>query len=284
LENKGSKLILTFLTIMCFVLMIITYIGKGVIDPVKDYVNVLLVPVEKGVNTVGISVAKSIDEFYHLKNVARENEELKQQIEDLSEENNKLLNNKEELLRLRDLYVLDEQYAYPKVAARVIGRVSEQWFQEFRIDKGESEGIREGMNVLSGNGLCGIVTETGSHYSMVRSIIDDESAVYAMSRIGADTCLVRGNSTLFKKGLLDLTNIDKNARISGGDAIVTSNLSTKYLPGLLVGYVNEIEVNSQQLSKAGTLIPAADFENLQEVLVITAVKTETGIEYPDENQ
>jgi len=269
---------------MCFVLMIITYIGKGVIDPVKDYVNVLLVPVEKGVNTVGVSVAKTIDEFYHLKNVSKENEELKQQIKDLSDENNKLLNNKEELYRLRDLYVLDEQYDYPKVAARVIGRVSEQWFQEFRIDKGESDGIREGMNVLSGNGLCGIVTETGSHYAMVRSIIDDESAVYAMSRISADTCLVRGNSSLFKKGLLDLTNIDKNARISSGDAIVTSNLSTKYLPGILVGYVNEIEVNSQQLSKAGTLIPAADFENLQEVLVITAVKTETGIEYPDENQ
>ena len=269
---------------MCFVLMIITYINKDVLAPVKDYVNVVLVPVEKGVNSVGISIYNNIRDFANLRNVQTENKELQEQIRELSEDNNILLSEKEELIRLRELYELDQTYLqYPKVAARVIGKDSENWFQEFRIDKGQADGIREGMNVLSGNGLCGIVTSTGSNYAMVRSIIDDESAVYAMSRISYDTCLVRGNASLYTKGLLDITNIDNNARISEGDAIITSALSTKYLPGLLIGYVDSIEVNSQQLSKSGTLIPAASFDNLQEVLVITAVKTENGIEYPNEN-
>ena len=270
---------------MCFVLMIITYINKDVLEPVKDYVNLVLVPVEKGVNSFGNSVYNSVRDFTDLRNVQAENKELRQKITELNEDNNLLLGEKEELTRLREMYALDQQYMqYPKVAARVIGKDSENWFQEFRIDKGQSDGILEGMNVLSGNGLCGIVTAVGPNYAMVRSIIDDESAVYAMSRVSYDTCLVRGNATLYNKGLLDITNIDNNARISEGDAIITSALSTKYLPGLLIGYVNSIELNSQQLSKSGTLIPAASFDHLQEVLVITAVKTETGIEYPDENQ
>ena len=265
-------------------LMIITYIGKGVLDPIRNYVSIVLVPIEEGVNTFGVNVCSRIHDFVHLKEVNEENKELNEQIRDLTEENNILLSNKEELERLRKLYKLDQNYLnYPKVAARVIAKDSEQWFQEFRINKGVSDGVLEGMNVLSGNGLCGIVIETGNHYAVVRSIIDDESAVYAMSRISADTCLIRGNSTLYTKGLLDITNVDKNARISEGDAIVTSDLSTKYLPGLLIGYVDEIEVNSQQLSQSGKLIPAANFNNLQEVLVITALKTENGIEYPEQS-
>lgn len=268
---------------MCLVLMIFSYIKSDVITPVREYVGYVLTPIEKGVNTFGIGVFNSIREYANLRNVISENEKLREQVAELTEENNRLLSEKEELNRLRELYELDTEYQlYPKVAARVIAKDSDKWFQEFRIDKGIADGVSEGMNVLSGGGLCGIVIEVGNNYAVVRSIIDDESAVYAMSRISSDTCLVRGSSSLFEKGLLNLTNIDKNARISEGDPIVTSDLSTKYLPGLLIGYAGEIEVNSQQLSKSGTLIPVAEFDKLQEVLVIMSIKTETGIENPDE--
>ena len=81
--------------------------------------------------------------------------------------------------------------------------------------------------------------------------------------------------------MLLITNINKNARLNDGDAIVTSNLSTKYLPGILIGYASEIKINSQHLTKSGRLIPVADFDNLQEVLVITVLKSETGQEVPE---
>lgn len=266
-------------------MMIFSYIKSDVISPVREYVGYVLTPIEKGVNTFGVGVFNSIREYANLKNVINENEQLKEKVAELTEENNRFLSEKEELNRLRELYELDTEYQqYPKVAARVIAKDSDKWFQQFRIDKGLSDGISEGMNVLSGGGLCGIVIEVGNNYSVVRSIIDEESAVYAMSRISNDTCLVRGSSSLFEIGLLNLTNIDKYARISEGDPIVTSDLSTKYLPGLLIGYAADIEVNSQQLSKSGTLIPVADFDDLQEVLIIKSIKTETGIETPDEIQ
>lgn len=275
MESRISKYILTFLVIICFVIMIISYVRSDVVAPAKNVISTVLTPVQKGLNGFGGGINAGVKELANLKNVSEENESLKKSVEELVEENNKLRAESAELERLRSLYELDNSYmSYEKVAARVIARDSDKWFQMFRIDKGIADGIEPGMNVLSGGGLVGIVTETGNNYSMVRSIIDEESAVYAMSQISADTCLVRGNAQLFEEGLLELANMDKNARINDGDAIVTSNLSTKFLPGLLIGYANGISINSQHLSKSGTLIPVADFDDLREVLIIKQLKAD----------
>lgn len=275
MESRISKYILTFLVIICFVIMIISYVRSDVVAPAKNVISTVLTPVQKGLNGIGAGINAGVKELANLKNVSEENESLKKSVEELVEENNKLRAESAELERLRSLYELDNSYmSYEKVAARVIARDSDKWFQMFRIDKGIADGIEPGMNVLSGGGLVGIITETGNNYSMVRSIIDEESAVYAMSQISADTCLVRGNAQLFEEGLLELANMDKNARINDGDAIVTSNLSTKFLPGLLIGYAHDISVNSQHLSKSGTLIPVADFDDLREVLIIKQLKAD----------
>ena len=60
-----------------------------------------------------------------------------------------------------------------------------------------------------------------------------------------------------------------------GDKIVTSNISSKFLPNILIGYATDISVNDNQLSKSGYLIPVTDFRNLTEVLVITRLKSES---------
>ena len=209
------------------------------------------------------------------RNASRENQELRAQIDTLLEENNRLKSDTLELARLRELYQLDQDYMqYPKVAARVIAKDSEKWFQVFRIDKGSADGIEPDMNVLCGGGLLGIVTDVGANYATVRSIIDDESRVSAMSQVSADTCIVAGDLQLFEDGRLRISNIDKNSGISDGDAIDTSNISTKFLPGILIGYAADIQVDAQQLTKSGTLIPVADFDNLQEVFVITQKKAD----------
>jgi len=275
MENKTPKIFLMIITLICFILMIVSYIQSSALNPVREYMGYILVPVQRGVSAFGSDVYNAIEENKNLHQVYDENQELKRRLNTLEEENSRLRSETLELVRLRKLYSLDLEYLqYPKVAARVIARDSEKWFQVFRIDKGRADGIAEGMNVLSGAGLCGIVTDVGSNYATVRSIIDSESNVYAMAQHSADTCLVKGDAILFEEGLLQLTNINKNSGIQDGDAIVTSNLSTKYLPGILIGYADNIQVNSQHLTKSGTLIPVADFRNLQEVLVITQVKTE----------
>ena len=53
---------------------------------------------------------------------------------------------------------------------------------------------------------------------------------------------------------------------------MTSSISDKYLPGILIGYINSISADSNNLTKSGRITPAVDFEHLEEVLVITELK------------
>ena len=62
--------------------------------------------------------------------------------------------------------------------------------------------------------------------------------------------------------------VDSKNAVVEGDKIVTSDISDKYLPGILIGYINSIEQDSNNITKSGTLTPAVDFEHLEEVLVI----------------
>ena len=122
-------------------------------------------------------------------------------------------------------------------------------------------------------GLMGIVTDVGANYATVRSIIDDSSRVSAMAQQSGDSCIVAGDLQLFKEGRLKLSYMEKDDDIKDGDMIVTSNISGKFLPGILVGYATDITVDyNDNLTKSGYLIPAARFDRLQEVLVITDLK------------
>ncbi|MBQ9420621.1 MAG: rod shape-determining protein MreC [Lachnospiraceae bacterium] len=281
MKNRLSKNILIVITILCGFLMVVSYVQSSVLEPVRYYAGYFLTPIQSGINRFGTTVSNRIREQRHLHEVYAENERLQGRLEVLTEENNRLRSDMLELERLRALYELDQDYMqYPKVAARVIARDSQKWFRVFRIDKGLADGITRDMNVLCGGGLVGIVTEVGANYATVRSIIDDESNVYAMSQYSSDTCLVQGNITAYEDGTLNITNIDKNAVFNDGDAVITSPLSTKFLPGILIGYASDISINSQHLTKSGKLIPVADFDNIQEVLVITQVKTEDGVVTP----
>jgi rod shape-determining protein MreC len=57
-----------------------------------------------------------------------------------------------------------------------------------------------------------------------------------------------------------------------GGSVVTSNISSKFLPGILIGYISELNEDSNKLTKSGTVTPVVDFKHLQEVLVILELK------------
>ena len=119
------------------------------------------------------------------------------------------------------------------------------------------------------------MSSVGYNYATVRSIIDDESRVSSMTQHSFESCMVEGDITLYKNNRLRLTGIDMSTAVVDGDKIVTSNISSKFLPNILIGYATDIYANDNQLSKSGYLIPVTDFRNLTEVLVITRLKSES---------
>ena len=281
MDSKRTKYILIGLTVFCTLMIGITSIKSSWLDPLRTGIGYLLIPIQSGVNKAGTALYNEISDYSHLKTALEENEQLKERIDVLTEENNRLQAEQFELSRLRELYELDQEYMqYEKVAARVIAKDSGDWFQVFRVDKGSADGIEVDMNVIANGGLVGIVTDVGANYATVRSIIDDSSRVSGMAMQSGDNCIVAGDLQLYQEGRLRISNIMEDSDFKDGDKVVTSNISSVFLPGILIGYATDITIDKTidetRLTKSGYLLPVADFDNLQEVLIITDLKEEAG--------
>ncbi|MBQ2987022.1 MAG: rod shape-determining protein MreC [Tyzzerella sp.] len=272
--NFSSKQILLILSIVCVLLMGLSLITDKVSGPLRAVANYTIVPMQKGMNTIGLWMSDFTQNFATIQELRAKNKTLQAEIDELTVKNNLLQQDKHELERLRELYALDELYAdYKKVGARVTMNDSGNWFHSFVIDKGSNDGIKVDMNVMAGKGLVGIVTEVGPNWSRVRSIIDDASNVSALVLSSSDTCVVNGDLTLMQDGRIRFEMLANNGtEIKEGEQVVTSHISSKYLQGILIGYISEIHVDSNNLTRSGYITPVVDFEHLREVLVITTTK------------
>ncbi len=269
----SQKFMLTVLTVLCIVLIGVSFFTDRLTAPVQNALSYIITPLQKGINGMGLWLTDRADYFATIDELRQENEQLKTELDEVKEKNLVLIQDQIELNNLRELYALDNKIpGYEKVAARVIGKSSGNWFSTFTIDKGSRDGILVDMNVICGNGLVGIVTDVTDNSATVRSIIDDNSNVTGMLITSSDTCNIRGDLELIDSGYVHLEYLRGDVNVSDGDMIVTSNISSKYIEGILIGYAKNVSDDANSLTQSGYLVPAVDFEHMTEVLVIMQLK------------
>ena len=270
-----SRYILIALTAICLIFISTSFFTDKLVAPLRDAVSIVVVPLQKGMNNLGLWTYDKYTTLQEISVVLDENKELKSKVDDLTEENNQLRQDTYELSRLRELYELDEKYpGYTKVGARIIEVTTDNWSKAFKVDKGSDDGIKKDMNVIAGGGLVGIVADVGKNYSIIKTVVEDNNSVSGMLIDTNDTCIVEGDIELSDSGLIKLTHFKSDITVRDGDKIVTSNISDKYLQGILIGYAKDVEPDSNNLTQSGYLVPAVDFNNLQEVLIITEMKNQ----------
>ena len=272
--NLKSKHLLAIMTLFCLSCIVATFASGISTAPLQETAGIVIVPFEKSIEKIGSMVRSVRDSFKDKQDLLFENEELKAELDSLTTQNNKLIQDQGEYQRLKELYNLDQTYEdYPKVAATIISKDPGNWYDTFMINKGSDDGIRVDNNVIAGKGLVGIVTEVGSSWATVRSIIDDSSNISAMTLSTLDTCIVKGDLKLMNDGKIKFEQLENNKNeIAVGEEIVTSHISDKYLQGITIGVVSDIKVDSNNLTRSGYLTPVVDFKHLHEVLVITTLK------------
>lgn len=271
---KKPQVILVLLTLICAGTIWLSSMNQSVSAPLRTVAGIFVVPLQRGMNQIGTWFAEKNQERISLDEVLSQKEQLQEQVAKLQAEQAQHANDNDEISRLRQLLNLKETYnTYPTVGATVIMKNSgNNWYRKFMIDKGTNDGLDVDMNVIATAGLVGIITDIGPNYAIVTSIIDEESKVSGMLRKTLDTCIVAGDMSAIQDGRLRLEYMSNNFNSDVDNTVVTSNVSEKFLPGIVIGKAVDVTLEDNKVTKTGYLVPAVDFEHLKDVLVITTKK------------
>jgi rod shape-determining protein MreC len=209
--------------------------------------------------------------------------ELQKEVNELKEDRNRLLmenqllrEDKMEVRRLRKLlgFIDISLDSYQLVAARVIARSPNNWYENIVIDKGSKDGIYPNMVVINPDGLVGKVTSVSRDSAHVDLITHQEIAVGATVQETRETQgIIEG---LGNSELLQMVNIPYYAKLEKGNHIITSGLSEYYPKGIDIGIVKEVKAEPDGMLLTAWVEPAVSFDKLEEVLVITRDLTPGG--------
>ena len=192
--------------------MLLTF-GTSILDkPLNTAAGYIVVPFQTGLSRAGEWLSNRSEELSQIRDLIEENETLKSQVAELSAENTTLQQEHYELVRLRELLELKEEYSqYDTVGARIIAKDSGNWYTDFTIDKGTDDGLSVDMNVIADGGLVGRITSVGPNWAKVTSIISDGVNVSGAIMPSGDTLIVSGDLELMQEGLISFSQLMDSA-------------------------------------------------------------------------
>lgn len=215
-------------------------------------------------------VSNIFSNFTGLFGASNENEALKSQLEMLPQMYSDIERLESENEKLRDALEVSSKREYDTINSRVISRSQDQWLNNFTIDKGENDGIQEGMAVMTPEGLIGMIKRVNGNSSFVEMITTNVSQNNLSVEIQHEDEAVYGAIDHYdsERGLLVIDNIKNNATVEAGDAVYTSGLVGDFPEGLIVGEVMEVENDEHGLSQNAFIQLASDPSEVDVVFVL----------------
>jgi rod shape-determining protein MreC len=201
--------------------------------------------------------------YFALQNTSRDNEQLRRENDTLKLQVNQLQSKAAEADRLAELLNFRQaQHNVPMLAARVIGTSADTASQTVYLDRGERDGIRRNMGVITPDGVVGKVVESYRDTAQVLLLTDRESGVGAMLSDSRIQSPVGGTG----EPLLAMKYIPTDETVNVGEHVVTSGMDRIFPRDLPVGVVTEIKTGRpfQQVR----VRPAANLQRLEEVIVL----------------
>ena len=233
-------------------------------------VQTILTPLRSGAKALTNQAEQMYNYMFRYEALQAENEALKSQIAQM-DENNRLADSiQRENERLRELNKLRESNPdYELVDGYIIARSSTDWTSTFTIDCGSRDGIEVGMVAITSNGeVVGLVTETGSNYCTVKTILDSSLEISATIASSGYSGMVQGAYTSADAGYLRMNYLPSTAVIRNRDQVVTAG-STVYPRNLILGYVVGVGMDDASVAKFARVEPAANIDQLEQVFILT---------------
>ena len=222
-------------------------------------------PFQEAVTLILKTVQGTFQQYIFLINLEKENRMLKQKIAELQEENHRMKEMELANERLRQLLQFREKNDLSMIGAEVIGQDPSSWFKSVTVDKGERDGVKKGMAVITPAGVIGQILKTAPHYATVLLITDYNSAIDSIVQRTRAKAIVEG----LGENRCQLKYLLRTEEVAAGDVVITSGLGGNYPKGLRVGEIKKVDKKGHGVFQYAELAPSVDLTQLEEVFVIT---------------
>jgi rod shape-determining protein MreC len=222
-----------------------------------------ITPLEKGIVGLQSGVGNVWHNYIYLRGVRQQNRELQDKIQQLQLEQVRLRQDAEQARRLQTLLGFKEQFIDQTVAAQVIGSSGSEQSRTVYLDKGSNDGIKQGMPVISAEGVVGKIIQALPRSSQVLLISDQTSGVGTILEQSRLQGVLKGKAS----GEIVLDKVMAEEDVKVGERVLTSGGDQIFPKGLPVGTVGEVKHGGEFLQV--TVRPATPLSHLEEVLVIT---------------
>jgi rod shape-determining protein MreC len=264
-----TRLILLLLALLLSVIFLLPKQTRSVLQTVGQPISaVVFLPIE-ALTTLEQSVIGLWQEYVALRHVREENRQLRRDLDVLQRQNSDLRESAVAAQRLGSLLEFKEQFVPHTVAARVMGRDSTNWYSSVILNKGDRDGIRTEMGVLTSAGIVGRVVKTGPFSSIVLLVTDPHNAITGIIQRSRDEGIVEGTF----QGRARIKYLPLLASIRVGDIVVTSGLTGGFPRGIVIGTVLTMQKEEGELFQSAEIAPQADLSKLEEVLIITVPRS-----------
>jgi rod shape-determining protein MreC len=256
--------LILMLSVVAVIILLSPGLQKRPFHFIGEPITSLLVRLQSGMTTVTGGIGNIWKGYVALVQTRKENQRLVQELQQLQAENLRLQEVALENLRFQQLLDFKQASNLQLAAARVVGRDPTNWYRTIMINKGERNGLRVDMGVISPAGVVGRIIKTTPVASQVLLLTDRNSSVAALIHRTRDEGLIEGT----EGGLARMKYLPMLSEVNRGDVVLTSGLAGSFPKGLIIGQVSEVYKKEDGLFQVAQIQPAVDFTKLEEVLVI----------------
>lgn len=244
--------------------------ATGAASAVENLIGLITVPITAGFDYVVDSISDVGEYFGSIKDLKEENRQLRMENRQLAIENEeakKIAVENEKLYTFMELK--RERIDIHFINAEIVARNTGNFMTSFTLDRGTFHGIDKNMAVITPDSVLGVITEAGATYSKGITLINSGAAAGVYFKRTGFTAMLDGSYDLAAKGKCRITGVPATSDVKVGDLVYTSGYGDVYPKDLLIGEVTEIIPDSLTYTLEISVLPAADYENADTVMVIT---------------
>ncbi len=256
--------ILVIIIVLCIIAATLTFRDYNFVRGSQSGLMDFFGPAQERVFTFFSPVGRLFDGIRDYVNLREKYLALEQENQKLRKDYAQLVNLRIENRALRELLDMDLREDQVTQPAKVIGFYQSRFQSEAMLNVGKRQGVEEGMAVINDQGLVGIVSFAGDSSCRVRLINDPASSIGARILTSRALGVVEGTGDKRVK----LGYIHRDAHVFVGDMVITSELSENVPPEILIGRIQYVAEDPDDVYKQIEIEPFADFKSLEYVMVI----------------